>query len=361
MNELLPINRRDAIRRLTAWTAGATLPVGHALASDQQPIASGLGVVIYDCGHRREWMRQQDPTFDLFEPINFLNHCRSLGAGGMQAKLGILEPKAAGRLRDLARQHALFIEGIIDPPDRDADRDRFEAEIKTAAAVGARAVRTVIMPGRRYERFGTLSEFREYERRARQMVERAAPIVEKHRVPLAIENHKDQRDEARVALLKSIDCEFVGACIDTGNSLALLEDPIATVEAFAPWAKSVHLKDQALRESKDGFLLGDIPLGQGCFDLSRMVAILRKAQPQIRFVLEIITRDPLSVPCLTERYWATMPTVPGSDLARTLRMVRQHASEPLPSVSERALNARVELEDFNVTASLKYARDRLKL
>ena len=95
------------------------------------------------------------------------------------------------------------------------------------------AVRTVIMPGRRYEQFHSLDEFRQFEARGKQMLERALPIVEKHRVRLAVENHKDQRIDERVALLKQIGSEFVGACVDTGNSFALLDDPIEVVKELA--------------------------------------------------------------------------------------------------------------------------------
>ena len=125
------------------------------------------------------------------------------------------------------------------------------------------------------------------------MLERAAPIVERYRVPLAVENHKDQRIDERVALYEHVDSEFVGACVDTGNSFALLDGAYESIEALAPFAFTVHLKDQALREYENGFLLGDIPLGQGSFDLKRMVASIRKAQPKVRFALELITRDPL--------------------------------------------------------------------
>ena len=153
--------------------------------------------------------------------------------------------------------------------------------------------------------------------------------------------------------------QFVGACVDTGNSFALLEDPIATVEAFAPWAKSVHLKDQALQLTEDGFWLGDIPLGQGGLDLKRMVDILRETHPQLHFTLELITRDPLLVPCLREDYWATFPDLPARDLARTLRYVREHTSETLQQISELTEEQRLAREDANVRASLDYARDAL--
>jgi len=122
------------------------------------------------------------------------------------------------------------------------------------------------------------------------MLELAVPVVERHQVPLAIENHKDERIQDRVALLKRISSPMVGACVDTGNSFSLLDDLYGAIEALAPFAFSVHFKDHALPNYEDGFLLGDIPPGQGSFDLKRITGILRTATPQLPFFLEVITR-----------------------------------------------------------------------
>ena len=355
------MDRRSALGAMSRVAlAGCMLPSLKARSADERP-STGMGLVIYDCRIRQQWLKKTDPGFDLFDPLTFLKHCKWLGAGGMQAKLSGLDAGGIRSVREYAEEQSMFIDAIVSPPKDKADVGRFETEIRKAADAGVQAVRTVIMPGRRYEQFQTLAEFKQFEARGRRMVELAAPIVEKHRVPLAIENHKDQRDDERVALFEYIDSEFVGACVDTGNSLALLEDPIETVERLAPWAKTVHLKDQAVQAYSDGFLLGDIPLGQGCFDLKRMVEILKKAKPGIRFALELLTRDALKVPCLTENFWATMPQVPGADLARTLRIVRDRRADALQEVSSLPQERQVALEDTNVSASLKYARDVLGL
>lgn len=355
------MNRRTMLRRLGGLAAAAPISAWKfGLAAEDRP-STGLGLVSYDCAFRRRWLQRQNPEFDLFEPLAFLKHCQQLGAGGMQASLGVLGADAAGKLRDYASEHSLFIDAIVAAPKDNDDLGRFEAEIRTAAQAGVQAARTVIMPGRRYEQFKSLAEFREFEARGKQMLQRAVPVVEKHRVRLAMENHKDQRIDERVALFEQIGSEFVGACVDTGNSFALLDDPIETIERLAPFAFTVHLKDQAVREYEDGFLLGDIPLGAGCFDLKRMVEILKAAKPEIRFALELITRDPLKVPCLSESYWATMPDVPGRDLARSMRFVRTHRAENLQDVSSLPLEKQVQLEDANVAASLAYARETLRL
>jgi sugar phosphate isomerase/epimerase len=138
----------------------------------------------------------------------------------------------------------------------------------------------VILPGRRYDRFKSLNEYRQFAERGRQALKRAAPIVERHSVRLAVENHKDQRLEERLSLLRELKCPFIGACVDTGNSFALLEDPVSVVEALAPYAFSVHLKDQAVQEYDEGFLLADVALGDGFLDLQKMVDVLRSALPR---------------------------------------------------------------------------------
>ena len=87
-----------------------------------------------------------------------------------------------------------------------------------------------------------------------------------------------------------------------------------TVKALAPWTHAVHIKDQAVRLVPEGFLFGDIPLGQGFIDLKQIVSILRQAQPEVHFTLELLTRDPLLVPCLEPSYWSTFPDLPAEDL-----------------------------------------------
>jgi sugar phosphate isomerase/epimerase len=104
--------------------------------------------------------------------------------------------------------------------------------------------------------------------------------------------------------------------------LALLENPTHTVESLAPFARTVHLKDIGVEESADGFRMAEVPLGQGILDQKSMVATVRKASPNARFHLEMIPRDPLEIPCLGEKYWATLGRVNGRDLARTLRLVK---------------------------------------
>jgi sugar phosphate isomerase/epimerase len=239
---------------------------------------------------------------------------------------------------------------------------RFEAEVRTAQEAGAGIVRTVMLDGRRYESFETAESFKQFADKAWQALVRAEPIVRKHRVRLAIENHKDWRVPELLGILKRMSSEYVGLCVDTGNSISLLEDPLEVIKAYAPFAFTTHLKDMGVQEYEDGFLLSEVPLGDGFLDLPRIVGLLEKANPDIPINLEMITRDPLKVPCLREKYWATLEDLPASELAKALALIREHASKkPLPRVTGLSSDEQVAFEEENVRRSFDYARKNLAL
>jgi sugar phosphate isomerase/epimerase len=233
--------------------------------------------------------------------------------------------------------------------------------MRTAKQAGAKVIRIAI-GGRRYEQFSKAEQFKAFAERSLKSVQLAEPVAARHRMRLAIENHKDWRIDQMLDMIRQISSKYVGVCVDTGNSFSLLEDTMMVVEAYAPYAFAAHLKDMAVAEYEDGFLLADVPLGQGLLDLHRIVQILRKARPEIRFSLEMATRDALKVPCLTEKYWVTFADVPGSDLARALRYVRKNSSQGhLPKVNHLPQEELVKLEGANVKKCLAFAKEHLNL
>ena len=256
----------------------------------------------------------------------------------------------------------MFIEGSVSLPHDQGDVSRFQDDVRAAKIAGAQVVRTAMLTGRRYETFGSKEAFKEFAKQAWTSLTHAEPILRKRQMKLAIENHKDWRVDEMLKILKRISSEFVGVCVDTGNNIALLEDPVTLAEALAPHVFSVHLKDMGVEEIDDGFLLAEVPLGKGAVDLPRVVEVLRQAHPSLDFSLEMITRDPLKVPCLTERFWATMPAVPGADLARTLAWVRKNKpAQPLPRVAQLSSKELVSVEEENIKTSLSYAQQHLGL
>jgi sugar phosphate isomerase/epimerase len=190
----------------------------------------------------------------------------------------------------------------------------------------------------------------------------AEPILRKHKMKLAVENHKDWRAPELVDILKNINSEWVGVTLDFGNSISLLEDPMEVVQTLSPYVFTTHVKDMAVEEYPEGFLLSEVPLGKGILDLPRIIALCKKHNPDVTFNLEMITRDPLEIPCLKSNYWATLGGVSGSELARTLRMVRQNKYKSgLPRVSQLSAEERLAAEEQNILACLAYSKNTLKL
>jgi sugar phosphate isomerase/epimerase len=356
------MNRREMLRSLAGACSALALNSPANLSAAASRGTTRLGIVTYCLGIRQKAMAKGGAGKSLSDPLTFLEECHALGAGGVQTDLGIHDETYTTQLRRRAEGLDMHVEGVIELPYVEADLPRFEKQVQTAARAGATVARATLMPGRRYEQFTSVKDYQAAVARGLKALQLAEPLLARRRFGLALENHKDQRVAERLELLKRLSSQYVGACVDVGNDLALLEDPIEVVRAYAPWAFTAHLKDHAVKECADGFLLADTALGEGFLELPAMLDILRQAKPGLRFNLEVITRDPLKVPVLTDNYWATLADVPASDLARTLRLVKAKSSvKPLTYVTKLSPEQQVEEETGNILRSLAYARERLRL
>jgi sugar phosphate isomerase/epimerase len=192
------------------------------------------------------------------------------------------------------------------------------------------------------------------------------PVLRKHQIKLAIENHKGWRSDEQAAWLKRLGSEWVGVCLDFGNNIALCETPAETLGNLAPYTVFTHIKDMGLQSYEDGFLLSEVPFGQGVIDLRQTIDTLRKTDPNMLFCLEMITRDPLQIPVYTDKYWATFndpsSLIPGSDLAKVLKMVKDHSwKTPLPHVTGLSKDERAKLEERYNRECIDYARQQLNM
>jgi len=292
--------------------------------------------------------------------MSFVEYCRSLGAGGVQVELNSLDSGYLDELRRRVAELHMYLEAIVELPHHDAAE--FERQVIAARQAGAECLRAHCLLGRRYENFISLQQWWAFVAESDRRLELAVPILEKHQLALGIENHKDWTADEMVELLARHPSEYLGVCLDTANNLALLDDPAEAIRKLAPHAVTTHFKDVAAQEYADGFLLSEVPLGRGILDLPWVVEFVRTAHPRIRLNLEMITRDPLRIPCLTDQYWVTFPQRSRDDLNRTLAFVRSVLpKELLPRVTGLDEAARRELEENNVKQCLAYARDRLGL
>jgi 3-oxoisoapionate decarboxylase len=290
----------------------------------------------------------------LSDAVQLLEHADALGASGAQAALA---PGQGAAVRALCERTGLYFESMATLP-REGDTARFEGALREAREAGARCVRVVCLSGRRYETFRSLGQWNDFAAESRRRIALALPLAERARVPLALENHKDWTLDELTALLREFDSEYLGVCLDTGNNLALLDDSPAFVNALASYAVSTHIKDMALSASDDGFLLSEVPLGTGQLDIPCIAARIRESRPNTPFTLEMITRDPLRIPCLTSHYWATIQHCRARKLAAILDLARDNRT-PLPRLDGLPEPTRLAREEENVKACLDWAAQHL--
>jgi 3-oxoisoapionate decarboxylase len=294
----------------------------------------------------------------------FIDLCHSLGADGCQldvSQIASSEPSALDGLKRRLSEAGLFVELSASSKTLE-DEQRFADVVRIARRLGAARLRVALLSGRRYETFPTMAAWREFADHWRQLLPRLKPVLDRERLPVGIENHKDWRADELVALLRSVDSPYLGACIDFGNNISLLEDPLDTITQLAPYAVTTHLKDMAVRPYEHGFELSEVPLGTGSCPLGKMVEVLRASRPDVPLCLEMITRDPLKVPYLDDAYWATYEKRDEARIEAFRKGVLSKATtEPLPKTSGMSYDAMVAAEDDNLRRSTAFARKTLHI
>jgi 3-oxoisoapionate decarboxylase len=295
----------------------------------------------------------------------FLQLCRRFRVGGAQVDLSQLpvdNPEALAAVRSAFEQQRIAIE--LSVPFRYLESPEAYAQAAAVAlSLGATRARVALLYGRRYESFETREAWHSFVAKWRDTLTRMRPEFDRHPLQVGIENHKDWLATELVALLRDVDSPNLGACVDFGNNLALLEDPDETIDVLAPHAVTTHLKDMAVRRTESGVELSEVPLGQGLLPLARYVATLRKARPAAPLCLEMITRDPLPVAYETERYWVAFDAADRQARVRHFeaRVLSKASDRPLPHTTGLTADAQVAAEDEHVAASVEYAARVLKL
>lgn len=350
------MNRRHL---LGSAATGAFFPFGFPAQSVER---KRLGLTIWSYNVR--WGRRNRegaPEPHWKSALDVLDKCAELGAGCLQIGVRGWTEDFAGKLRDTRENLGVKLEGQISLPRKPGDIERFERELMAAKEAGATVLRTVCLGGRRYETFDSLEEWKGFVADSTRALESVESMLGKHRMRLAVENHKDWRITEQLDLLGRLESEWIGVNFDFGNNYALLEDPHLVAEGLAPYMMTTHIKDMSLAEYGDGLLLSEVPLGEGVLDLRSMMDVCEAKQPGIQFNLEMITRDPLRVPVLNEKYWATMPGVPGVELATCMALARRGDRAELPRTEGMMDRELVALEEAQVRQSFEYARKNLGL
>ncbi|MEY2394993.1 MAG: hypothetical protein QOF94_1338 [Acidobacteriaceae bacterium] len=190
-------------------------------------------------------------------------------------------------------------------------------------------------------------------------------------VRIGLENHAGdmQAHEVRTIIEES-GKDFVGSCLDTGNPMWVMEDPLVTLEVLAPYVVTTHVRDSVVYEHARGAAAQWVALGDGTIDLRKFVERFRVLCPKANMQLEIITgRPPDVLPYFEPEFWKAFPKAKASEFARFVALaktghpftgfmvVEDGIKSPLPEFSA----ALREQQRVDLERSFEYAKKTLNV
>ena len=110
------------------------------------------------------------------------------------------------------------------------------------------------------------------------MLRESVKIAADNGVVLAIENHIDYTSEEIYQILQRVGSESLKVNFDTGNTLRMMEDPVAAAERLGPYTVATHAKDvDACRHVRpeEWYFFSSVPVGTGLIDMPGVVKALK--------------------------------------------------------------------------------------
>lgn len=186
--------------------------------------------------------------------------------------------------------------------------------IDAAVVLGSKSVRCVMGSGNLRRKDGPLERHVEAMIGAFRNVRSRAVDAG---VRLALENHKDLRATEMLDLVETAGKEYVGCCLDTGNPMEVLEDPMDTVEILASVAVTSHFRDSSLWKHPRGAAFQWTAMGDGSVRIGEVVKRFVELCPGVSINLEIITGRPAKVlPYREPGFWKGFEKLTGQELIR---------------------------------------------
>lgn len=146
-----------------------------------------------------------------------------------------------------------------------------------------------------------------------------APYAEDAGVRIGVENHQDATSADLVYLCQAVDSPNVGITLDTGNPLAVAEEPVTFARTILPYLVHVHLKDYRMTPSPEGYRIFHCAIGAGVVDYPALFDLFR-TKDDLVCNIEMAALGERHIRLLTDEYWAGLGHRDVADVLPVLRM-----------------------------------------
>ena len=124
-----------------------------------------------------------------------------------------------------------------------------------------------------------------------QNINELLPEFESRKIRLAIENHDRLKAREFEQIIKAINSEWVGICLDSVNSMGAGEGFETVAEILIPYTINLHLKDFSIRRvsHKMGLIIEGTPAGSGMLNIEDLIFKLNRLGRCHSAILELWT------------------------------------------------------------------------
>lgn len=291
-------------------------------AADQRlPIGLCIFGIAYSAGYTGNWTCRTDGK--PIGPNDFLELAVRLGLRSVEAPPEYFAPGvekgALVAFRERAQAHGLGI--VVDGPR--IDPAAFRPCLEQAALLGTTVVRCVlsgILCGDRRP-LGGLEGWQRHLDQMVQHLKTIAPMAADLGLKIGIENHQDATSADLIRLCEEVGSPTIGITLDTGNPLAVAEDPVIFAERILPYLVHVHLKDYRMAATPAGYRLFHCPIGAGVVDFAALFRLFR-TKPEVAAHIEMAALGERHIRILEEEYWAGLGARPIREVLPVLRLMR---------------------------------------
>lgn len=205
--------------------------------------------------------------------------------------LETLDPAHLAEVKNAAEAHGLYLEYNVsfNAPSDPRVNSTVKDALLNAKAMGADLVKFSLDIERPHPLYGSCFHpdvMRQLSDRYNEFKDNL-PLMEKLGLKISIENHCDTYADEVIWLVRQLNHPDVGACLDTINSLVVLEGPEACVEKMAPYANCCHFCDNKLVVDPDGTHSIGAAIGQGDIDCAKVLRTLMEKAPLDRITFEV--------------------------------------------------------------------------
>ncbi|MGL5657258.1 MAG: sugar phosphate isomerase/epimerase family protein [Fusobacteriaceae bacterium] len=228
--------------------------------------------------------------YGKMDVLDFIRKAAELGFEGVELNIipGWGIDKALGQVGDDTVEHLDKVRDEIAKYNLYAEIDtngtsyeELSRALRVAHHIGADVIRTYI----KFDKFDATV----YEQTTKDLKE-IVPLLKKYRIKIALENHEYEVSDEIIEIVKEVNSYWVGLHYDFGNAMMAWEDPIEAAEKMAPYTYTTHFKDHIIvedKESKYGYVVAGVPVGQGNLDLEKAFKIMVEKSPLQRINMEM--------------------------------------------------------------------------